>query len=110
MTQATLLPKTERLSLYERARAKDRLVAELIKGQIWLTETSDTLLALPDAGVGSKLEAQFLHGLDVWDHLDYMLRFVYGYTLCIHGLGAQCPKYGGSKLSWSAVCQIRNAT
>lgn len=91
MTQATFLQDHRRLSQAERAMSRDRLIARLIKGQQWLIDTHERLFSLPDIGLGSRLERQFLSGLDQWDYQDSLLRQLYDYQHCIHGPSARCP-------------------
>ena len=68
------------------------LLERLRRGTEWLTTVNAELLALPDVGVGSEQERQFCEGLELWDHLEKLLRFVYpDYTDCILGLGQRCP-------------------
>ena len=62
--------------------AAERIFARLRKGQPWLTQEYDALLALPDLGLGSQREAKWLEMLDVWDSLDQILRTVYGFKSC----------------------------
>ena len=68
------------------------LLERLRRGTEWLTTVNGELLALPDAGVGSEQEGRFCEGLELWDHLEKLLRFVYpDYTSCILGPGQRCP-------------------
>ena len=68
------------------------LLERLRSGSEWLTTVNAELLALPDAGVGSEQERQFCDGLDLWDRLEKLLRFVYpGYTDCILDAPQHCP-------------------
>ena len=69
-----------------------QLLERLRRGTEWLTTVNAELLALPDAGVGSGQEREFCHGLELWDHLEKLLRLVYpDYTDCILGPGHRCP-------------------
>ena len=68
------------------------LLERLRRGTEWLNVVNAELLALPDAGVGSEQERQFCEGLELWDHLEKLLRFVYpDYPDCILGPGQRCP-------------------
>ena len=68
------------------------LLERLRRGTEWLVIVNVDLLALPDAGVGSEQERQFSEGLELWDHLEKLLRFVYrDYDACILGAGQRCP-------------------
>ena len=73
------------------AKDRDRLIQRLLKGQAWLVATHNKLLSLPNLGLGSRMEAQFLFGLDTWDQLDNLLRQVYNYRDCIYGPDQRCP-------------------
>lgn len=68
------------------------LLERLRRGTEWLTIVNSELLALPDAGVGSEQEGRFCEGLELWDHLEKLLRFVYpNFITCILGPGQRCP-------------------
>ena len=68
------------------------LLERLRRGTEWLVIVNAELLALPDAGVSSEQERQFCEGLELWDRLEKLLRFVYpDYTDCILGPGQRCP-------------------
>ncbi|MBI4200726.1 MAG: hypothetical protein HY531_00375 [Chloroflexi bacterium] len=64
---------------------------KLRRGHAWLTETHAALLAVSNAGIGSKLEQRFLDGIDRWDSYDLALRSLYGFQGCILGPGQRCP-------------------
>lgn len=69
------------------------LLERLRRGTTWLTTVNAELLALPDAGVGTEQERQFCEGLELWDRLEKLLRFVYPDYIddCILGHGQRCP-------------------
>ena len=77
--------------------AADRIIARLRKGQPWLCSEYNALMALPDLGLGSPREAKWLEWLDVWDSLDQILRFVYGFT--------HCPQIGVCLADAPVVCR-----
>ena len=77
--------------------SRDRIIARLRKGQSWLTTEYDALLAMPEGGLGSPQEARFLDALDLWCHLEEMLRFVYGFT--------RCPMVGVCRRDAPVVCR-----
>ena len=78
MTTTTHAP--ELTATFERLRA----------GQRWLVDTYAELYRLPNAGIGTALEAKFVIGLHWWADLDDRLRSVHGYQDCARGTGSQC--------------------
>ena len=75
----------------------ERSIARLRKGQDWLIQEYDALMDMPDLGLGSRREAKFLEALDLWDNLDQMLRFIYGFK--------SCPMIGVCRRDAPVVCR-----
>ena len=83
------------------------LLERLRRGTEWLTTVSAELLALPDAGVGSEQERQFCEGLELWDRLEKLLRFVYpDYIDCILGAGQRCPAAAPIRCATCATAEV----
>lgn len=68
------------------------LLDRLRKGHPWLTNVYSTLMNQSDLGYGTRLEHDFLHALQVWDGLDFLIRFTYKYAHCCYGPGRICPE------------------
>ena len=61
------------------------LLTRLRNGQAWLSRTHSELLAMDNAGVGSKLETQFNYALDTWVSMENLYRAVSHSDTCITG-------------------------
>lgn len=68
-----------------------KLLDRLQRGQKWLTAIHEELLGEEGAGLGSDKEIRFLEALDLWDSLEYQVRFVFGLVSCVHRDGTICP-------------------
>ena len=78
---------TQALSL----ETQDRLLTRLREGAHFLADAQQTLLESGERY--TKLEERFLTGIDLWDHLDYMLRFTYpDFKGCVLGPGQRCAE------------------
>lgn len=71
-----------------RTLSLESLLARLQAGHKWLAKEHKALLAMSNIGLGSMRETKFLEGLDLWDHLDFTLRFAYPeYHQCVWSSG-----------------------
>ena len=66
------------------------LLDRLRKGATYLMDAHKTLLETGERY--TKLEKRFLAGIDLWDSLDYLLRFTHpSFKGCVLGAGQVCP-------------------
>ena len=65
----------------------DRLRA----GQEWLIDAQAELMRMEYIGIGSPLDRRFRDAINLFDSLDYALRFVYDYNGCVLEPGQRCP-------------------
>ena len=70
---------------------QDGLMLRLQKGAAWLKSRNALLFGMEHVGRGSQEEGEFLEAIELWDALDYTLRFVYDYKGCSLGEGKTCP-------------------
>lgn len=88
-----------------------RLLRRLRTGITWLTTTHQELIAT--AALHTVQEEHLLEMLDLWDHLEATLRFVYPeYRACVLGHAQRCPDQSPVSCRWCrgkqhAAAQVR---
>jgi len=76
-----------------------RVLDRLRRGHVWLTEQHSALLAMPNIGLRTTEDRQFMAALSLWGDLERFLRWVYEYQGCVTAEG-HCPE--GSPVNCSA--------